>query len=93
LSLREIDIMIAIMKERPVDTAKVFTTGRSQAVRLPKEFRFDVKEVRIRRIGDLVVLYPPGKEFDILKASLEMFPPDFMADGRRQPKRADRRKW
>lgn len=38
--------------------AKVFTTGRSQAVRLPKEFRFDTKEVTIERQGDAVVLRP-----------------------------------
>ena len=40
------------------DTAKVFTTGRSQAVRLPKEFRFDCECVRIRRVGNGVLLEP-----------------------------------
>ena len=40
------------------DVAKVFTTGRSQAVRLPKEFRFSTKEVTIERQGDAVVLRP-----------------------------------
>lgn len=39
-------------------TAKLFTHGRSQAVRLPKEFRFDGKEVRVTRIGDKVILEP-----------------------------------
>ena len=39
-------------------TAKIFWTGRSQAVRLPKEFRFDTEEVRIRRDGDAVILEP-----------------------------------
>ncbi len=38
--------------------AKVFTTGRSQAVRLPKEFRFATSEVTIERVGDAVVLRP-----------------------------------
>jgi antitoxin VapB len=38
--------------------AKVFWTGRSQAVRLPKEFRFDSETVLIRREGDAVVLEP-----------------------------------
>jgi antitoxin VapB len=38
--------------------AKVFTTGRSQAVRLPKEFRFSTKEVTIERQGDALVLRP-----------------------------------
>lgn len=41
-----------------VDTAKVFTTGRSQAVRLPKAYRFNTKEVTIERQGDAVVLRP-----------------------------------
>ncbi len=39
-------------------TAKVFTTGRSQAVRLPKAFRFDTDEVTIERVGNAVVLRP-----------------------------------
>lgn len=41
-----------------VDIAKVFTTGRSQAVRLPKAFRFSTKEVSIERQGDAVILRP-----------------------------------
>jgi hypothetical protein len=41
-----------------VSTAKLFRNGRSQAVRLPKEFRFEGKEVSIRREGDSVVLEP-----------------------------------
>ena len=35
-----------------MDTAKIFQTGRSQAVRLPKEYRFNGKEVVIKRVGD-----------------------------------------
>ena len=41
-----------------VSTAKVFTTGRSQAVRLPKAFRFDTDEVTIEKVGNAVVLRP-----------------------------------
>ncbi|MFZ5775770.1 MAG: antitoxin [Thermodesulfobacteriota bacterium] len=41
-----------------METAKVFWSGRSQAIRLPKEFRFDCKEVRIRRHGAEVILEP-----------------------------------
>ena len=41
--------------------AKLFTHGRSQAVRLPKEFRFNGKEVRISKIGDRVILEPIGE--------------------------------
>jgi antitoxin VapB len=42
----------------PKSTAKLFMHGRSQAVRLPKEFRFEGKEVRVRRDGDKVILEP-----------------------------------
>ncbi len=44
------------------DTAKLFWTGRSQAVRLPKEYRFEGKEVRIHREGDRVVLEPVDED-------------------------------
>ena len=40
------------------DMAKIFWSGRSQAVRLPKEYRFEGKEVTIRREGDRVILEP-----------------------------------
>ena len=42
----------------PTETAKVFMSGRSQAVRLPKEFRFATKEVTIERQGSAIVLRP-----------------------------------
>lgn len=45
-------------------TAKLFWSGRSQAVRLPKEFRFEGREVRIRREGDRVILEPDENDFD-----------------------------
>jgi len=58
-------------------TAKLFTNGRSQAVRLPKEFRFEGKEVRIRREGEAVILEPlkPGPEDEW--AWLDEMPKDF----------------
>src|SRR6266487_612825 len=42
-------------------TAKLFMHGRSQAVRLPKEFRFEGTEVRVSKVGDKVILEPVGK--------------------------------
>jgi antitoxin VapB len=51
-----------------VETAKLFWTGRSQAVRLPKEFRFEGEEVRIRRQGDAVILEPVAKDWAWLDA-------------------------
>jgi antitoxin VapB len=74
-----------------MNTAKVFTTGRSQAVRLPKEFRFNEAEVGINKIGDLVVLFPRKRGWDVLAGSLEAFTEDFMKD-RDQPRKPDRRK-
>jgi antitoxin VapB len=51
-----------------MDTAKLFWTGRSQAVRLPKEFRFEGGEVRIRRQGDAVILEPVASDWGWLNA-------------------------
>ena len=66
--------------------AKLFQNGRSQAVRLPAEFRFEQKEVYIRRdplSGDVVLSRRPGgwEDFFELVASLDI-PQDFMADRR-----------
>ena len=74
-----------------MDTARIFTNGRSQAVRLPKAYRFDVDEVAITRIGDLVVLYPKAKGWDLLARGIERFTDDFMAQ-REQPRHTQRRK-
>ncbi len=52
------------MSDVKTDTAKVFWSGRSQAVRLPKEYRFDTDEVTIRREGGTVVLEPVKQEAD-----------------------------
>ena len=70
-------------------TARLFKNGDSQAVRLPREFRFAGKEVLIKRVGSAVVLLPKAKSWDTLVESLE-FPPDFMSD-REQPAEAERR--
>jgi antitoxin VapB len=67
-----------------VKTARLFKNGDSQAVRLPKEFRFEGTEVLIKRVGSAVVLLPRVKSWDTLEASLTKFPADFMTD-REQP--------
>ena len=74
-----------------MNTAKVFRSGRSQAVRLPKEFRFTGEEVGINRIGDLVVLFPRGQGWRLLAQALDLFTEDFMAE-RRPPAKPERRK-
>lgn len=69
-------------------TAKIFQHGRSQAVRLPKEFRLPGKEVRVRRLGDAVVLEPMTSAFNVDNwfAALDSFASiPFMDEGREQP--------
>jgi antitoxin VapB len=65
-------------------TAKLFRNGRSQAVRLPKEFRFEGDEVFIKKSGNAVVPIPLVHSWDTLIGSLGKFSGDFMAD-REQP--------
>ncbi len=52
-------------------TAKLFTHGGSQAVRLPKEFRFEGGEVRIRKDGDKVILEPIERDWDAFWAEID----------------------
>jgi antitoxin VapB len=73
-----------------VKTAKLFKNGDSQAVRLPKEFRFTGAEVLIKRVGSAVVLLPKAKSWDTLVQSLDKFPADFMNE-RGQPREAEGR--
>ena len=51
-----------------METAKLFWSGRSQAVRLPKDFRFEGKAVRIRRHGAAVILEPIAQDWSWLDA-------------------------
>ena len=66
--------------------AKIFENGKSQAVRIPKEFRFpaDDNEVYISKIGDVVMLMPKKNKWKEFLAGIEMMPEDFMSDGRVQ---------
>lgn len=67
-----------------METAKIFLNGRSQAVRLPKEFRFDSDEVFISRLGSAVILIPKEDSWDFLFDTLDGFTDDFM-NSREQP--------
>ncbi len=74
--------------------ARVFQSGNSQAVRLPKEFRFDVDQVEVTREGDALILRPRvdrRSRWASLRAALKRgVSDDFMAEGRQQPKDQDR---
>ncbi len=63
-----------------MDTAKLFKNGSSQAVRLPKEFRFRGDRVYIKRLGNAVVLLPIQDSWKSLVESLDKFPGDFMQE-------------
>ena len=64
--------------------AKLFQNGQSQAVRLPKEFRFEGDRVAIKRVGKAVVLLPHTEPWETLFDALGQFAPDFMEE-RSQP--------
>jgi len=70
---------------RKPGVAKLFTTGRSQAVRLPKEFRFEGDEVRIRRVKGGVLLEPIVTDPNQLFRQIDSIGELFMAEGRNQP--------
>ena len=60
--------------------AKLFQNGQSQAVRLPKECRFEGNEVCIKKIGDLVLLFPRDKEWDIFMSGINGFSADYSVE-------------
>jgi len=65
---------------------KVFRSGNSQAVRIPKGFRFRSRQVEILKRGKDVVLREPQADLSAAFELLTGFSPDFFMDGRRQPK-------
>lgn len=72
-------------------TAKIFRSGNSQAVRIPKEFQLKGDEVEIVKKGEVLVLRPKKRSWAALTGSLSKFTDDFMKQGRKQPA-AQRRK-
>lgn len=66
-------------------TTKIFMSGNSQAVRLPKEFQFEVDEVEILRRGDEIILRKKRDQWVDVFTLLGALSQDFMQDGRQQP--------
>ena len=73
-----------------MDTAKVFMTGQGQAVQLPPEYRLDVDEVLISRVGAAVLLMPKEEAFDMLMEGINEFAEDCMVKGRDQGHQQER---
>jgi antitoxin VapB len=63
-----------------MNTAKLFKSGNSQAVRLPKAYNFEGREVYVNKIGRTVILLPKDNPWEMLVSSLDQFTDDFMAE-------------
>lgn len=68
-----------------METAKIFWSGRSQAVRLPRQFHFDAEQVRIRRHGNTVILESIAKDWAWLEAVIGPADDDFIKAAAEQP--------
>ena len=73
-----------------MDKAKIFMDGRSQAVRLPKKYRFNGSEVTIQHFAGGVLLSPKKNLFESISAALDILEPDFEIE-REQPNKFDTR--
>ena len=73
-----------------METAKIFENGRSQAVRLPKKFRFTVDEVVVQQLGEAVILVPKEALWQTFMEGLDSFTDDIFADGREQGSQGER---
>lgn len=71
-------------------STKVFTSGNSQAIRLPKEYQLDEKEMFIQKVGSAIILFPKKNPWEAFERSLAEFSDDFMKQGREQPERQQR---
>ena len=69
---------------------KVFRSGNSQAIRIPREFRLEVNEVEILRRGDELVIRQPARDLTAAFDLLASMPKDVFKGGRRQPKAQER---
>jgi len=67
-----------------MQTARLFVNGRSQAVRLPKEYQFSGDSVYVKKIGEAVILVPFDKDWEVFMHGLNSFSDDFMSEGRLQ---------
>ena len=73
-------------------TAKIFKSGNSQAIRIPKEYKVDNEELYIKKIGSTIILFPKKDLWELFKESLTDFSSDYFENGRNQPKIQTREK-
>jgi antitoxin VapB len=67
-----------------MQTARLFINGRSQAVRLPKEYQFRGDNVYIQKVGEAVILVPVDKDWETFLHGVNSFSEDYMAEERFQ---------
>ncbi|MEQ9370114.1 antitoxin [Coleofasciculus chthonoplastes] len=72
--------ILSVYMESPMETAKLFMSGNSQAVRLPKSYRFSGDEVVIKRLGNGVVLLPKEDPWQVMFDALQDFPVDLQLE-------------
>ena len=70
------------MSQPSLHTTRPFMSGRSQAVRIPREYRLDDTELVVNRIGDSIVITPRASLKQAFFEGIAMLPDDFLADGR-----------
>jgi antitoxin VapB len=89
--LDRIYIMVYIeFRGKYMQTARLFINGRSQAVRLPKEYQFKGEDVYIQKIGDAVIIFPMDKEWETFLHGLNNFSDDYFSEERDQGKNQER---
>ena len=71
-------------------TVKVFKSGNSQAIRIPKEFSVDENELYIQKVGNSIILTSKHNPWSTFRNSLDKFSDDVFSDGREQPENQDR---
>ena len=72
-------------------TTKIFKSGNSQAVRIPKEFKMDSDELFINKIGNTIIIFPKNDPWKMFRESLVDFSDDYFIDGRNQPEMQKRK--
>ena len=73
-----------------METAKLFKNGRSQAVRLPRDFRLPGDEVYIKNVGDMIMLIPNKSRMKIMFEGIEEFVSDFEIDRKQKFEKRDK---
>ncbi|KPU43321.1 SpoVT / AbrB like domain protein [Oxobacter pfennigii] len=75
-----------------METAKLFINGKSQAVRLPKDYRFSGNEVYIKKVGNAVMMFPKDYAWETFLNGLNNFTDDLFEEGRNQDAQEPREK-